>query len=181
MHILGFRGPEAIPYAVKMGVALQLTNILRDVGEDWGMGRLYLPQDELTAFGLSDVDFEEGRVTPAWRSYMGFAIARNRKLYEQAWPGLALLSPAGRRSVGAAAELYRGILDAIESLDYDVFRNRAHLDRWEKILRLGRVLASPTPIAPQDAGAEPFGRDLSPRAEEEGSLRQWIARGSSSA
>ncbi len=182
MHILGFQSSEAVPYAVKMGVALQLTNILRDVGEDWQMGRLYLPQDELEAFGIDESDIESGRLTPAWRSYMRFAIDRNRQLYEQAWPGLELLSPQGRRSVGAAAELYRGILDAIETLDYDVFRHRAHLDRWEKIRRLSWVL-TPASVwnSMQDRAAQPATEVTSRQAEDGGLLREWVSRSSSNA
>ncbi len=182
MHVLGFKGPEAIPYAVKMGVALQLTNILRDVGEDWSMGRLYLPQDELEAFAVDESDIDSGRLTPAWRSYMRFAIDRNRQLYEQAWPGLELLSPQGRRSVGAAAELYRGILDAIESLDFDVFRHRAHLDRWEKIRRLSRVL-TPGSVwnSMHPRVARPATDITSRQAEDGGLLRDWVSRSSSNA
>ncbi|HRJ44619.1 MAG TPA: squalene/phytoene synthase family protein, partial [Caldilineaceae bacterium] len=74
MHIIGYAGPQAIPYAIKLGVALQLTNILRDVGEDWANGRLYLPQDELAAFGLSEADIAAGQVTPRWRVFMRFQI-----------------------------------------------------------------------------------------------------------
>jgi phytoene synthase len=182
MHILGFQSTYAVPYAVKMGVALQLTNILRDVGEDWQMGRLYLPQDELEAFGIGEPDIENGRLTPAWRRYMRFAIERNRQLYEQAWPGLELLSPQGRRSVGAAAELYRGILDAIESLDYDVFRHRAHLNRWEKIRRLSRVL-TPASLwrSTQDKTGQPAIENMSRRAEDRGLLGDRVPRSSSNA
>jgi len=182
MHILGFQSTDAVPYAVKMGVALQLTNILRDVGEDWQMGRLYLPQDELEDFGIVESDIDNGRLTPAWRRYMRFAIDRNRQLYEQAWPGLELLSPQGRRSVGAAAELYRGILDAIESLDYDVFRHRAYLNRWEKIRRLSRVL---TPVSlwgsTQDQAGQPATGNMSRRAEDRGLLGERVPSSSTNA
>jgi phytoene synthase len=182
MHILGFQGPEAVPYAVKMGVALQLTNILRDVGEDWRMGRLYLPLNELDAFGLAESDIDEGVVTPAWRSYMRFAIERNRQVYEQAWPGLGLLSSAGRRSVGAAAELYRGILDAIEALDYDVFHHRAHLDRWEKIRRLSRVLAPGAIVTPASETSVELMLGAKARHTTQAGLRhELVSRGSSSA
>lgn len=182
MHILGFQGPEAVPYAVKMGVALQLTNILRDVGEDWRLGRLYLPQDELSAFGVSESHIGGGQVTPAWRNYMRFAIARNRQLYDEAWPGLRLLSPQGRRSVGAAAELYRGILDAIEAVDYDVFRNRAHLDRWQKIERLGRAMVSSRFVREAFDGAEARRANQGhARDDGDGSVGHWMARGSSNA
>ncbi|MDX1687041.1 MAG: phytoene/squalene synthase family protein [Candidatus Promineifilaceae bacterium] len=133
MHIVGFSGPEAIPYAVKLGVALQLTNILRDVGEDWQAGRLYLPREELAAFGLTDDDLAHGRVDDRWRSFMRFQIRRNRRLYEEAWPGIGLLNADGRLAIAAAAGVYRAILDDIEEHDYDVFRRRAHTTTWEKL------------------------------------------------
>jgi phytoene synthase len=138
MHIIGFK-PEATPYAVKMGVALQLTNILRDVGEDWREGRLYLPQDELFAFGLNEQDVAAQRVDERWRALMRFQIARNRRLYAEAWPGIASLNPSGRLAVAAAATLYQGILDDIEAHDYDVFSRRAHVSDWNKIKLLLRM------------------------------------------
>jgi phytoene synthase len=136
MHIIGYRGPEAIPYAIKLGLALQLTNILRDVAEDWARGRVYLPQDELAAFGLTEQDIDNGRVTDKWRAFMRFQIARNRQLYEEAWPGIAMLGEDGRFAIAAAAELYRAILEDIENHDYDVFSRRAHVGTWGKVRRL---------------------------------------------
>ena len=136
MHITGFSGPEAIPYAVKLGVALQLTNILRDVGEDWAAGRLYLPQDELAAHGLSEADVAAGRGDARWRALMRFQIARNRRLYAEALPGVGMLHADGRFAIAAAAELYRAILLDIESHDYDVFTRRAHVTKRGKLRRL---------------------------------------------
>ena len=134
MHIIGFAGREAIPYAVKLGVALQLTNILRDVGEDWAAGRVYLPQEELAAFGLSDADIgrfstagfhDEGGAADRWRAFMRFQIERNRQLYNEAVPGIAWLDPAGRFAIAAAAGLYRDILEVIAGRGGDVFTQRA--------------------------------------------------------
>lgn len=133
MHIVGFTGPEAIPYAVKLGVALQLTNILRDVGEDWRAGRLYLPREELAAFGLTEDDLAAGRVDDRWRSFMRFQIRRTRRLYAEAWPGIGLLHADGRLAIAVAAGVYRAILDDIEAHDYDVFRRRAHVTTWGKL------------------------------------------------
>jgi len=138
MHITGFdTAAAAIPYAVKLGVALQMTNILRDVGEDWRAGRVYLPQDELAAYGLTEDDFggslaSDGR----WRALMRFQIARNRRLYAESLPGVDLLHHAGRFAIAAAAELYRGILEDIEAHDYQVFCRRSHVSRWGKLRRL---------------------------------------------
>lgn len=136
MHIIGFRSQEAIPYAVRLGVALQLTNILRDVAEDWRRGRLYLPQEELAAFGLTEADIAAGVVTEKWRSFMRFQIDRNRRLYREAWPGITMLNPEGRLAIAAAAEFYAAILQDIEQHDYDVFSRRAHVGKWGKVRRL---------------------------------------------
>ncbi len=136
MHIIGFSGRDAIPYAVKLGVAMQLTNILRDVREDWAAGRLYLPQDELATFGLGEDDIAAGRADERWRSFMRFQIDRNRRLYAEAMPGIAKLQRSGRYAIAAAADLYQAILDDIEAHDGDVFRERAHLTMWAKLRRL---------------------------------------------
>jgi phytoene synthase len=136
MYILGFTGAQAVPYAVKLGVALQVTNILRDVAEDWRAGRIYLPADDLATFNLGEPDLSRGQVDARWRAFMRFQIARTRRLYAEAWPGIALLEADARPAVAAAAGLYQAILSAIERHDYDVFQYRAHLGRFEKLLRL---------------------------------------------
>jgi phytoene synthase len=136
MHISGYASDDAIPYAIKLGVALQLTNILRDVGEDWRAGRVYLPQQDLALFGLSEDDLARGRVDDRWRAFMRYEIAWNRDLYAEAMPGIRLLNPDGRLAVQAAAEFYRAILDDIEAHDYDVFGRRARVSKWAKLRRL---------------------------------------------
>jgi phytoene synthase len=139
MHIIGFQASSALPYAIKLGVALQLTNILRDVGEDWRAGRLYLPLDELAAFGLTEADVSAGHVDDRWRAFMHFQIDRIRTLYREAEPGLAFLAPDGRLAIGAAATLYRAIVDDIEAHDCDVFHRRAHIGLWGKLKRLPAI------------------------------------------
>ncbi|MCC7208204.1 MAG: squalene/phytoene synthase family protein [Anaerolineae bacterium] len=136
MHIIGFDGHDALPDAVKLGVALQATNILRDVAEDWSRGRIYLPHAELIAFGLSEVDVAAGRNSEKWRAFMRYQMARIRQLYAESRPGIARLDRSGRFAVAAAARLYEGILDDIEAHDYDVFSRRAHLSAWAKLIRL---------------------------------------------
>jgi phytoene synthase len=136
MHIIGGTDPAAVPYAVKSGVALQVTNILRDVREDWQRGRLYLPLDELAAYGLTENDIAAGQVDDRWRALMRFQIARARRLYAEAWPGIVWLNPDGRLAVAAATELYSAILRDIETHDYDVFNRRAYLNTWGKLRRL---------------------------------------------
>ncbi|MGC9348145.1 MAG: phytoene/squalene synthase family protein [Anaerolineae bacterium] len=136
MHIIGFAGPDAIPYAVKLGVALQLTNILRDIAEDWAAGRLYLPLEELSAFGLSEQDVAKGEVNDRWISFMAFQIQRVRHLYAASLPGVDMLHSDGRFAIRAAAELYRGILDDIEAHDMDVFHRRAYVSQGKKLRQL---------------------------------------------
>jgi phytoene synthase len=139
MHIIGYSDAEAIRYALKLGVAMQLTNILRDVGEDWRAGRLYLPQEDLRRFDLDECDVDAGIVDERWRKFMQFQIERNRQIYEEACPGIALLHADGRFAITAAAHLYRAILEDIEAHDYDVFSRRAHVSRWGKLKRLPAI------------------------------------------
>jgi 15-cis-phytoene synthase len=136
MHITGYQGPEAFPYAIRLGVALQMTNILRDIGEDWRIGRLYLPKEEMDAFGLSEDDIARGQVTEKWIRFMRFQIDRTRRLYASAMPGIGMLNADGRFAIAAAAELYQGILSRIEDNNYDVFHKRAFLTKWEKVRSL---------------------------------------------
>ncbi len=139
MHIIGFKDKSALPYAVKLGVALQLTNILRDVGEDLSQGRIYLPQEDLRHFQYCEHDLEHGIIDARFRALMDFEIARTRQLYAEAWDGIRLLSRDGRLAIAAAADLYRGILRKIQYNDYDVFHKRAHLSATEKLVRLPRL------------------------------------------
>lgn len=136
MSVIGFKDEGAIPYAIRLGVALQMTNILRDVGEDWRNGRLYLPTDELAQFGLSEETIATGKVTEQWRSFMRFQIARNRQLYAESFAGVGMLNADGRFAIAAAAKLYEAILTDIEAYDYDVFTRRAHLSAVGKVSRL---------------------------------------------
>lgn len=136
MHIVGYTGDEAVPYAVRLGVALQLTNILRDVAEDYRNGRVYLPQDELDEFGVTEADIAAGRVTPNWRRLMRFNIERTRTLYDQSWRGISMLDRNGRFAIAAAGQLYAAILTDIERHDYDVFTRRASIGTLGKLGRL---------------------------------------------
>ena len=139
MHITGFASQDAIPYAIRLGVALQMTNILRDVGEDWRKGRIYLPMDELNAFGLTEEDIAEGKVNNQWRKFMKFQIHRNRQLYKDAAPGIKMLAKDGRFAIAASAGLYEAILDDIEKYDYDVFNRRAYVSLFGKLSRLPSI------------------------------------------
>ena len=136
MYIIGFKNEAAVSYAIKLGVALQMTNILRDVGEDYQRGRIYLPRDEMIFYGIRESDIAEGKVDNHWRQFMRFQIQRTRDLYEESWPGIKLLEPQGRFAIGAASVLYNGILDEIEKNDYDVFSRRASLSLSGKLKRV---------------------------------------------
>lgn len=136
MCIVGFKSNEAVPYAIKLGVALQLTNILRDVAEDFGNGRVYLPREELISYGIRESDIAEGKTTKRWRQFMCFQIERTRQLYEEAWEGIKLLEREGQLAIGAASVFYNSILDEIEKNDYDVFTKRASLSVMAKVGRI---------------------------------------------
>lgn len=139
MHIIGFQDRRAVPYAVKLGLALQMTNILRDIGEDFLQGRIYLPQEDLRRFGYGENDLAQGVIDERFRALMDFEIARTQRLYAEAWAGISLLSREGQLAIAAAADLYRAILEKIKTNGYDVFHRRAHLTAAEKLLRLPRL------------------------------------------
>lgn len=133
MPILGTGAPEAAPYGIALGRAMQMTNILRDVGEDARMGRIYLPLEDLRRFGVSEESVLAGRPDADFSSLMRFEIARVRAMYQEAEPGIALLSRDSRYTVRLALTLYRGILERIEKNRYDVFRRRAHVPFASKL------------------------------------------------
>src|SRR5574342_290915 len=108
MYIVGFTDNRAVPYAIKLGVALQMTNILRDVGEDYRNGRLYLPREELAFYGIHESDIAEGRIANHWRQFMKFQIERTRRLYEVSWAGVKMLEQEGQLAIGAASVFYQG-------------------------------------------------------------------------
>ncbi|KAB2064289.1 hypothetical protein ERO13_A09G008400v2 [Gossypium hirsutum] len=130
--------------ALALGIANQLTNILRDVGEDARRGRIYLPQDELARFGLSDDDIFRGQVTDKWRNFMKDQIKRARMFFDEAEKGVSELNAASRWPVWASLLLYRQILDAIEENDYNNFSKRAYVGKVKKFASLpvayGRAL-----------------------------------------
>ncbi|CAK9180141.1 unnamed protein product [Ilex paraguariensis] len=122
--------------ALSLGIGNQLTNILRDVGEDALRGRVYLPQDELAQFGLCDEDVFSRKVTDNWRDFMRKQITRARFYFDQAEEGATQLDKASRWPVWSSLLLYRNILDAIEDNDYDNLTRRAYVGRARKLLTL---------------------------------------------
>jgi phytoene synthase len=135
-------------YAIQLGIALQLTNILRDIGEDAGRGLVYLPLEDLRAFDLTDREILQGVYDERFVALMQFEIARARELYRLALPGIALLSPAARPAVGAAALVYRAILDEIQAIGYRVHNQRAHTSGWKKALLLPGILWTVATLPP---------------------------------
>ncbi len=141
-HVIGFQG-DALPYAIDLGIAMQLTNILRDIGEDLQRGRIYLPSEEMALFEYSEADLR-GRVrNEAFRKLMRFQVARARRYYLAADPGIGMLSSDGRFAVKVASDVYRGILGRIEASDFDVFDRRAYVPAARKYWILARSMALP--------------------------------------
>lgn len=133
IHIWGFDSPRALTYAERAGIAFQLTNILRDLGEDADRGRIYLPAEDLVRFGY-DADSLRCRILDErFRALMRFQVARARQYYDDAAPLARHLEPAGRAVFLVMMKTYRGILDAIERRDYDVFTTRIRLSAWHKL------------------------------------------------
>ena len=128
--------PDTSEAAVALGIANQLTNILRDVGEDRGRGRIYLPLDELARFGYSEEELMAGLVNDNWRALMRFQLERARAWFARSEAGVRWLAPDARWPVWASLRLYRGILDVIEQHGYDVFNHRAYVPRAGKLLDL---------------------------------------------
>jgi phytoene synthase len=135
-RIIGYSDEAALDYAIDLGIAMQLTNILRDVGEDARNGRIYLPQDELHRFGYCEQELMRGEINTRWISLMKFQVARARQYYRMAWPGIAYLDPRCQLSIAVAARLYSHILDRIEHNQYDVFTRRAYVPTSQKIAHL---------------------------------------------
>lgn len=123
--ILGALDEGADAYARTLGEAFQLSNFIRDVGEDLRRGRVYLPQEDLSRFGVTQASLERGLVTAQIRDLLGFEIARARALYDSARPGIGLLHPSSRDCIRTAFTLYSDILDAVEHSGFDVFSRRA--------------------------------------------------------
>ncbi|HBY63327.1 MAG TPA: squalene synthase [Solibacterales bacterium] len=155
-HVIGYRGP-ALDYAIDLGIAMQLTNILRDVGTDLAMDRIYLPLEELARFGYSEADLRAKKRTPAFEQLMRYQVKRARDYYRRAEPGIPMLEPEGRFAVRVAADVYSEILQRIESSGFDVFDRRAVVPAYRKYWLTARSMAGP-------AARQSFERLLSWRA-----------------
>ena len=128
--------PDPSKAAIALGIANQLTNILRDVGEDRHRGRIYLPQDEIQRFDYSEEELLQGEINTQWKELMAFQLKRAREWFQTSEDGIKWLSADARWPVWTSLRLYRGILNAIEKLDYDVFNNRAYVKNSVKAIEL---------------------------------------------
>lgn len=136
-EIFGYAGgQQTLDYAKALGIAMQLTNILRDVGEDAGMGRIYLPQEDLRVFGVTEEQIISRHIDENFIELMKFEIERARQYYQKAEKGVPFLAKDTRFAVLLALRLYAKILDEIERQNYDVFAARAHTTKTQKILSL---------------------------------------------
>jgi 15-cis-phytoene synthase len=138
--VLGLAGNHGAEHAVELGIAMQLTNILRDIREDWERARVYLPADELARFGVDMEDLARCRVTEPFRKLMRFQIARARAFYLRSEAGIPLLADDGSQlTVWMMRHIYAGILEEIERQNFDVFRKRAATSLARKVALAGRA------------------------------------------
>lgn len=138
--IFELRDPRGRDQAIDLGIAMQLTNILRDVGEDYRLGRMYLPADELAAAGVAPADLGLERVTPALRGLLREQVARARDYYRRAEPGIALLADDGSQlTVWLMRHVYAGILEEVERADHEVLRGRVRTSFPRKLALAGRA------------------------------------------
>lgn len=140
IHIFGFDTPNAKKYAEYCGIAFQLTNILRDIKEDAQMGRIYIPEEDLSAFKYSADDIINGVRDERFIKLMRFEVRRARTYYNAAKPLIPLVHQSGRAGLCAMMHIYSGILDKIERNRYDVFSNRVSLSRRQKLSIAAKTL-----------------------------------------
>ena len=131
--ILGATDPKAYEAAQKLGIAFQLANFIRDVSEDLDRGRIYLPLDHLHAAGVSKEMLAAKRLTPEIKQALIFQIERVRGLQREAAAGIALLDPVSQPCINAASELYCGIVDEVEKINYEIFTHRAKTSTWRRL------------------------------------------------
>jgi len=164
----GFTEAEAKEPALSLGVAFQITNILRDVGEDaTTRGRVYLPQKDMERFGVTEQQLFDQRVDENYIALMKYEIGRARMYYERAKRGVPMLSPEGRLPVQSSLDCYGKILDKIEENGYDTLTKRAYVSKWEKLFEIPfswyrtQEIAKALPL-PWDSAKEDESKSLSP-------------------
>ncbi len=141
LQIFGYKNPKAKDYAVDLGIAMQLTNILRDIKEDFERGRIYIPEDEMARFAVTETDICEGRLSDNFKALLKFQIARAREYYANSKWGIKMIGDANSRFVvSAMADIYSGILNSIEKHNYNVFSRRAHVSILGKITAALKII-----------------------------------------
>ena len=140
-YVIGFTDKQALEYAKKLGYAMQMSNFLRDIQEDYvERDRIYLPQNDLDRFNVAEKDIENEIVNQDFKDLIKFEIKRTRKLYKQSKKGIVMLKKEGRYPVKLALVLYRKYLDKIESKNYDVYNSNISLSIWDKLTSLLRAI-----------------------------------------
>jgi len=135
LKIFGCKDSRAEEYAEDLGTAMQLTNIIRDIKEDWERKRLYLPLDELSKFGVSEQGLDNRRCDENFKALLKFQISRARDYYQKSSPGIRLIADARSRfTVLTIKELYAKILEQMEAQGYDVFKHRARVSTFKKLV-----------------------------------------------
>jgi phytoene synthase len=133
LPVFGYKDPQAPVAGEACGIAFQLTNILRDVKEDAQLGRIYLPAEDLTQFGVSEADIMQLHFTPAFVELMKFEAARARQYYAQAAPLIGMIEPDSRATLAVMIGIYGGLLDRIEATGFNVFAGRVRLSAGKKL------------------------------------------------
>jgi len=153
LQIFGYKDPLAKEHAIDLGLAMQLTNIARDVQEDLEYGRIYLPQDELAQFGYTEDDLRAGVVNEAFVELMRFQTQRARSYFRSGFKLLPYLSFRSRACPAVLGQLYRKVLEHIEEADYDVLSQRISLSTREKVRVTAQTwLANTLPLLPPTRG-----------------------------
>ena len=133
LQIFGYRDDRAKQHAVDLGIAMQLTNIARDVGEDLELDRIYLPQEEISRFGYSEEELRAGMMNDSFRELMKFQAQRARHYFQSGFLLQPFLAPRSRACPAVLGRLYNVILDRIEGANYDVLHQRISLSKGEKL------------------------------------------------
>ncbi|MFM9903818.1 MAG: phytoene/squalene synthase family protein [Pyrinomonadaceae bacterium] len=141
-RIVGYSGEAAFAHAIKLGYAFQLTNFLRDIREDYEeLGRVYMPQDEMRRFRLSEKDIASQASDERFVDFMKFQIERNRQVYREALPGIPMLAWRGRLAVRISYVLYKAILREVERANYNIYRGRVRTNLSQKVWLSVKALA----------------------------------------
>jgi len=138
-HVFGFSDPRALDLAEKLGLAFQLTNIIRDVHEDAGLGRVYIPDEDLARYNVSPQDFAKNEATLGMRELLRFEADRAWQSYEEGAELLDLIDPDSRGTLWLLVHTYNALLARIESLDFAVFAERVRLSKAEKMIFIARA------------------------------------------